>query len=194
MWYQAPDEEADSAGVITLGPISFSMSTLYASVMSSLVVIPPIVLITFFFAKSGPKLQKKKHGIDNLIIGYETYYYNKNKTRKESEPEKTHDDITKKIQENEKNNAKKRKKQLPWWCIIVSWILIFLAVAGSAFFTILYSFTWGGEKSTGWLVTFFLSFFESVILVQPFKVGLYNVQPCYMILNIACYCNICCYY
>jgi len=40
----------------------------------------------------------------------------------------------------------------------------------SAFFTILYSFEWGREKSTAWLTSFLLSFAESVILIQPVKV------------------------
>ena len=42
----------------------------------------------------------------------------------------------------------------------------------SAFFTILYSFEWGGEKSTAWLTAFLLSFLESVILIQPLKAKL----------------------
>jgi len=33
-----------------------------------------------------------------------------------------------------------------------------------------YSFEWGREKSTAWLTAFLLSFFESVIFIQPVKV------------------------
>ena len=47
----------------------------------------------------------------------------------------------------------------------------------SAFFTILYSFEWGREKSTAWLTSFLLSFAESVILIQPVKVRLSFITP-----------------
>ena len=61
-------------------------------------------------------------------------------------------------------------RTLPWWCIIIAWVLVALSTAGAAFFTILYSFEWGQEKSTAWLTSFLLSFFESVVLIQPLKV------------------------
>ena len=69
--------------------------------------------------------------------------------------------------------SKKRnrfKLQLPFWCIYIGWFLVVLSVTVSAFFTILYSFEWGREKSTAWLTSFLLSFIESVILIQPVKV------------------------
>lgn len=45
-----------------------------------------------------------------------------------------------------------------------------LSILASGFFTILYSMEWGPEKSMDWLTTFLLSFFQSVIIVQPVKV------------------------
>ena len=61
-------------------------------------------------------------------------------------------------------------RTLPWWCVIIAWTLVALSTAGAAFFTILYSLQWGQEKSTAWLTTFLLSFFQSVVLIQPLKV------------------------
>ena len=63
-------------------------------------------------------------------------------------------------------------KELPYWCLYIAWLLSFLAVAASAFFTILYSFEWGGVKSQAWLQSMFLSFFTSEGLINPFKVSL----------------------
>ena len=81
----------------------------------------------------------------------------------------------KKKRKKSKNETKKRKplsqRKLPHWCIYIGYALVFLAVASSAFFTILYAFQWGREKSEEWLVTFFLSFSESVFLLQPAKVS-----------------------
>ncbi|KAL3878017.1 hypothetical protein ACJMK2_035653 [Sinanodonta woodiana] len=74
-------------------------------------------------------------------------------------------------------NAKKKKpkkkkstKTLPFWCNYVAWGLCFLSITAPAFFTILYSMEWGAEKANQWLTTFLLSFFQSVIVVQPIKV------------------------
>jgi len=64
------------------------------------------------------------------------------------------------------------KIQLPFWCAYIAWFLVALSVTVSAFFTILYSFEWGREKSTAWLTSFLLSFVESIILIQPVKVSL----------------------
>ena len=50
--------------------------------------------------------------------------------------------------------------------------VVFFSVVASGFFTILYSMEWGREKSLDWLCTFVLSFFQSVVVVQPVKVSL----------------------
>ena len=74
------------------------------------------------------------------------------------------------------NGVKKRRTccnpMLPYWCVYIAWFLVVLSMVVSAFFTILYSFEWGGDKSTAWLTAFLLSFLESVILIQPLKAKL----------------------
>ena len=66
--------------------------------------------------------------------------------------------------------AVRGKGQLPWWCVYFGVLFVVLSVAVSAFFTILYSLQWGSIKSTAWLTCFLLSFFQSVVIVQPLKV------------------------
>ncbi|CAH1271112.1 PKD1L3 [Branchiostoma lanceolatum] len=63
-----------------------------------------------------------------------------------------------------------RDKMLPYWFVYVGWALVFLSSAVSAFFTILYSLEWGKEKADAWLITFFLSFVESTLIIEPLKV------------------------
>ena len=46
----------------------------------------------------------------------------------------------------------------------------FLSITASGFFTILYSMEWGAEKANEWLITFLMSFFQNVIVIQPVKV------------------------
>ena len=131
MFFQSGN--GNSTTLISIGPIDISSQQLYASVISSLIVVPPVLIITMVFSKSGRKPNK------TTAVKYET------------------------IDRGEKN-------QWPWWCICVGWILTFLAVSLSAFFTILYSFEWGQEKSTAWLQAFLFSFFQSAVVVQPVKV------------------------
>jgi len=79
-----------------------------------------------------------------------------------------------KVSLEEENKCKNRRTAcnplLPFWCIYIAWFLVALSILVSAFFTILYSFEWGRDKSIAWLTAFLLSFFESVVLVQPLKV------------------------
>ena len=158
MWYKAPDEQQGATQALNLGPITISVAMLAASIYSSLVVVPPILLITFLFRKSREKSLQNEDELteENVAKLYHDYYYGKNT------PESSKEDHDQK---------KKRAFSLPYWCIIFGWVLVFLSIAAAAFFTILYSFQWGGVKSTGWLIAFVLSFFESVLIIQPAKVG-----------------------
>ena len=63
------------------------------------------------------------------------------------------------------------QKELPRWVLVVAWILVFVAVAVSSFFTFLYSLDWGGDKSSEWLGAFFLSFIQALLLIDPFVVS-----------------------
>ena len=53
----------------------------------------------------------------------------------------------------------------------IAWMLVFISIVSSAFFTIMYSLMWGHDKSKAWLMTMLTSFLESLLLVEPFKVG-----------------------
>ncbi|KAM7406033.1 hypothetical protein PAMP_000438 [Pampus punctatissimus] len=71
--------------------------------------------------------------------------------------------------------VKKKKKRsadcwLPWWCVFLGWFLL-LSISGvSTFFTLLYSFQYGKEKSIKWVMSLGLSLFESIFILQPLKV------------------------
>ncbi|XP_070577710.1 polycystin-1-like protein 2 [Ptychodera flava] len=94
-------------------------------------------------------------------------------------PSSTSDTSTSKTaQSEEKNQVEERKKKkkekkpfaCPYWFIYIGYCVAFLSSATSAFFTVLYSLEWGHEKSVEWLVSFLMSFFQSVIVIQPVKV------------------------
>ncbi|KAI8489900.1 hypothetical protein Bbelb_322610 [Branchiostoma belcheri] len=69
-----------------------------------------------------------------------------------------------------------RKRMLPHWFVYVGWVLVFLVVSASAFFTILYSMEWGADKANKWFSTFMLSFFQSTFVVEPMK-STFVVEP-----------------
>jgi hypothetical protein len=71
---------------------------------------------------------------------------------------------------HEPQSKKKKVTLLPYWCAYIAWALVGLSVGLSGFFTLLYSFEWGREKSSQWLTAFMLSFLQSVLLIQPIKV------------------------
>ncbi|KAI3377578.1 hypothetical protein L3Q82_008747, partial [Scortum barcoo] len=70
--------------------------------------------------------------------------------------------------------VKKTKKSggcwLPWWCVFLGWFLL-LSISGvSTFFTLLYGFEYGKEKSIKWVMSLGLSLFQSIFILQPLKV------------------------
>ncbi|XP_032415639.1 polycystic kidney disease protein 1-like 2 [Xiphophorus hellerii] len=71
--------------------------------------------------------------------------------------------------------VRKKKKtptgvKLPWWCVFIGWFLL-LSISGiSTYFTLLYGFQYGKEKSIKWVMSLGLSLFESIFILQPLKV------------------------
>ena len=97
----------------------------------------------------------------------------------EETPTKVKEKINDGKSEKEKKKKKKKKKKeefmLPHWCVYIGWFLFAVSCIVSAFFTILYSLEWGKEKSNEWLTSMLLSFFNSVVLIQPIKVSIMGI-------------------
>ena len=166
MWFGTGDSGAPQSA-FQIGPFSLTVHMLYTSIASSVIVVPPLLLITWLFANSSEKVDQSAYAKYENIAS-------------DVSDDESDDDIWS-VEDGEKKRKKPKKdvkqrkplsqRKLPHWCIYIGYALVFLAVASSAFFTVLYAFQWGREKSEEWLVTFFLSFSESVFLLQPAKVG-----------------------
>ena len=63
--------------------------------------------------------------------------------------------------------------KFPRWVLVVAWTLVFVAIVTASFFTFLYSLDWGGDKSNEWLGSFFFSFIQALLVVDPFVVSMY---------------------
>ncbi|KAK5617940.1 hypothetical protein CRENBAI_024468 [Crenichthys baileyi] len=71
--------------------------------------------------------------------------------------------------------VRKKKKtptgfKLPWWCVFIGWFLLVSISGISTYFTLLYGFQYGKEKSIKWAMSLGLSLFESIFILQPLKV------------------------
>ncbi|XP_078674748.1 polycystin-1-like protein 2 [Branchiostoma floridae x Branchiostoma belcheri] len=144
MFYRTDDSLKQQ--VYRLGPLVFTLSQVWISFVSTMIVFPVNFVIVYVFTKSRPR-------------------------RRKTTPESAS-----KVKGSFVREAKERKQSgLPHWCVYIGWVLVFLSATGSAFFVILYSMEWGAEKSGEWLTSILLSIFQSVLLVQPLKVLLFAV-------------------
>ncbi|XP_044062213.1 polycystic kidney disease protein 1-like 2 [Siniperca chuatsi] len=70
--------------------------------------------------------------------------------------------------------VRKKKKSggcwLPWWCVFLGWFLLLSISIVSTYFTLLYGFEYGKQKSTKWVMSLALSLFQSIFILQPLKV------------------------
>ncbi|XP_069385333.1 polycystin-1-like protein 2 [Paralichthys olivaceus] len=71
--------------------------------------------------------------------------------------------------------VKKKKRRtggcwLPWWCVFLGWFLLLSISAVSTYFTLLYGFQYGKDKSIKWVMSLGLSLFQSIFILQPLKV------------------------
>ncbi|CAL8240515.1 unnamed protein product [Merluccius merluccius] len=73
--------------------------------------------------------------------------------------------------------AKERRRRccggargLPWGCVFLGWFLVVATSVVAGFFTMLYGLKFGKQLSVSWLISMAVSFFESLLLIQPLKV------------------------
>jgi len=193
MFFKAEENMENPPTALKIGPFSFTLQTVFVAVVTTLIVFPPSILIVSIFRKARPKKNKVTH--TNVVPSRKSNKYKwkslegtallsssniqlHQRSRYQNFKEKLHLMMTsdKKAKYDdgpvEDPGLKKKKKPMtfPWWSIYIGWVVCLLAIFVSAFFTVLYSMQWGREKSLDWLATFLLSFFQSAVVVQPFKV------------------------
>ncbi|XP_070567321.1 polycystin-1-like protein 2 [Ptychodera flava] len=159
MFYKT-DSEAEKATytVISFGPISFSLQQIYIGTISALVTLPANVIIINIFRKS------RRSTDDGCLTRC------CRPCRRQSIGQNNTNEIFKKKREELLSMLdEKSSKPLPWWCIYIAWVGVFLVTVTSAVFVILYSMEWGKEKSRDWLTSCLTSLSESVICIEPLK-------------------------
>ena len=198
MFYQVgADDNSTASQSIHIGPFIFSIKQIMIGVQSSFVVLPVNMIIVSIFRKLKPKEDNSKskkyeeveeeehltspeptHGDSPEVV------HSKSQVAFIESPEDIQDNSKKKTytwktlvnifkREDDSNFEEKKAKKkflFPHWCIYIAYMLVALSSLTSGLFCMLYGFTFGKEKSIKWLTSMLVSFFQSVIVIQPFKV------------------------
>lgn len=166
MFFKSADEETIQADSVKLGFFRLSMTNLFISFIGIIITTPPIFFATFVFRNTEPKAQP-------------LHFQKKTKKRKCLPCLKQKESDAEKLKEIESGLSEDddfliyKKRRFPYYVAYIAWFVLVLGSSMSAFFLLLYSMEWGKNKSEEWLSTFILSFFESILFVDPIKVTTY---------------------
>lgn len=184
MFFRSSSEDKVD-GVWQVGVIRISVTTIIVSIIGISITTPPVMFITFAFRKCRPpppKIRKPKKKKPIATISRSDNEVNSSEIENDDDAgsgaksdriENTSEDddsTNKMIAINLENLLDNNHLPLPYWVRRIAWFVVFMSVLSSAFFLLLYSMEWGIEKSEEWLSSFMLSFFESLLCVDPLKV------------------------
>ena len=202
--------KADTSSVFYLGPIKITMRQLMIGIQSSLIIFPINLAITQLFRKSSnasmslgeaeraksvifkrkPKLlvdcfdrRVKPLSKKYLPMTYEANSTISISTLKSASADRFTDDESMFNLDNAytKISQEKKRKSLYMCLYYFAWVLCFVSVLTSAFFTLSYSLQWGSERSQQWLLSFFVSFIQDAAISQPVKVALFSAVIAFVI-------------
>lgn len=202
--------KADTSSVFYLGPIKITMRQLMIGIQSSLIIFPINLAITQLFRKSSnasmslgeaeraksvifkrkPKLlfdcfdrRVKPLSKKYLPMTYEAKSTISISTLKSASADRFTDDESMFNLNNAytKISQEKKRKSLYMCLYYFAWVLCFVSVLTSAFFTLSYSLQWGSERSQQWLLSFFVSFIQDAAISQPVKVALFSAVIAFVI-------------
>ncbi|GAB1597495.1 polycystic kidney disease protein 1-like 2 [Argonauta hians] len=186
-------KESGGGAGFSFGPFSLSIETISMGFVSNLIVLPVNLIVVTLFRKSKPRKEKPSRieqalkesnrcprvtSVNDVIMtGWEDMTRSQTKligsdmdlSRPGTSMSRPH---TPAVRKNASDRDKKKKKpfMFPWWCRIISWILLWLSVAGCCAGVTFYGITFGNEKCTKWISSMLISFFSSVFITEPIKV------------------------
>ncbi|VDI23342.1 Hypothetical predicted protein [Mytilus galloprovincialis] len=162
IYFRDEDEYSNAGSNIRVGPFSFSLTAIYIALISALISTPTTVLVILMFSKS----KHRKNDTDT-----------KDTSRKYRIP--VLDFWLDRLMADSRNLEKALVSKglyntesfiFPYWFQYIAWILALSGIGACSVFLSLYSVEWGEKKSEKWLGQFFLSFFSSIFLLDPFKI------------------------
>ncbi|XP_035828454.1 polycystic kidney disease protein 1-like 2 [Aplysia californica] len=169
LFYKPEDGEGVSSNSpgpeIQIGQLRFSLTTLYTSVVSGLITVPPVLLVVWLFKQRRPWRSSEADRSRRLSShhGGSTVPLEGNLSDSKASlniPDSCEANLVSRFDKN----------PLPPWCLYVAWTIMTITSLSCCFFLLLYSMQWGKTVSEEWLASFFLSFLESVFVLDPVKV------------------------
>ncbi|XP_068242609.1 polycystin-1-like protein 2 [Palaemon carinicauda] len=168
MWYERVPEQPGSGG-LNVGPFNLSPEQIGVGMMSNLIVFVPSMVIVMLFRKARPRKLRKSRVQEAVERTRETAQSKKPSVEGKDVENQGNGNVT---SETKILTQKKKKKSftLPWWFSIIAWILVWLCLAVSCFFLLMYGIQFGNTKATKWVTSLIISFFSSILFVQPLKI------------------------
>ena len=145
--------------VIMIGSLTIDYRSLIIGIQSSLIIFPVNLALVQIFRNVRPKEHKTTPQSEQQRVS-------KGSASSRSSGDVSISNVC--LQKAEANETKKRG--IPHCWLYFAWALCFLSSVSAAIFTVFYSLSWGPEIANEWLLTFVLSFFQSILVIQPVKV------------------------
>ena len=154
MFYNIGNEPDDSN--VTLGPLVFSLKQIIIGIQSSLIALPPNIIILQIFRNLKPRA--------TVSSKYARSCSPAKNAIGDSDFLPVKDDVAK------TSGEKGSSPCLPYWFIYIAYSICFLTTLTAATFTLFYSMAWGKEISNQWLSSMLISFFQDAFVTQPLKI------------------------
>ena len=172
IWYRDEVDMNDAAVRVKIGQHTYiNMASIMASVYAVITTYPICILIIVLFKKAKPKQNKEDNGKDQCGNEFSKPVCDKclwDKSQRRSRRGIL--EYASNIEKYDTNTKTKTAFSLPSWSVYITWALVMMIIVSSAFFTLLYSMEWVGEKSAGWLLAFMLTITGENVLIDPLKV------------------------
>ncbi|XP_072027797.1 polycystin-1-like protein 2 [Amphiura filiformis] len=182
MWYKVAAPPASTA-MILIGPFAISPAQISIGVQTTIIILPVTIFVMQLFRKSRLRrkrpsryavAQRDNRKRDNPYVVKSSASINEDQRTEEIVRSKTPmgtSAVTLTIES--KQRKKPRKKQpylLPWWCIIIAWIVSILSTLAATLFTVFYGIQLGDMETREWLTSTMVCFLTDILFAQPIKV------------------------
>ncbi|KAF5402954.1 Polycystic kidney disease protein [Paragonimus heterotremus] len=178
MFYQK-EGATKQPDLFTMGPFAFTAQEMFVAVINNLITFVPLFLVTYLFRNSRlytshAKLLREaveRHLDETIDIRQSSIGLDEKKAIDNTMTFASGAGGSS-VTETSVYSKRKTDRSCPWQMRIVTWIFLILTLATAATFTTFYGVSFGNAACQKWLSSMFLSFFTSLLLVQPLKVVL----------------------
>ena len=145
--YYGMDNTASADG-LKIGPyFNLTLQQISIGIITNLIVFPPSLLLVQVFRR----VKRRRSRLSKLKKILSVNGLNK-------------------LEANANEKKKSFELKFPWWFKIFAYMISFVFAGVSIFFVIIKGIEFGDDKVTKWLTSLIISFFSSILLMQPLQV------------------------